>query len=79
MPAWLVAILVKVGPVVAQALFTAAVNMAKKSGIINGVEASAIKTEHDVVSAMQTLKTYSSPCDFPDQNARGQAKFDTSN
>lgn len=72
MPAWIVAILVKLGPVIAQALFSAAVSVAKKSRIINEVEASAINTEHDVVSAMQTLKFYPS---YPDENSRGQAKF----
>lgn len=65
MPPFLLAILAKVGPVIAQALFKAAVSWAQKAGIVNKLEATAITDEHDIVSAMETLKIYHAPSDFP--------------
>jgi hypothetical protein len=45
-------------PKLASIAFEMLITFAQKSGILNPVEAIAIRTEHDAVSAIQTLKTY---------------------
>lgn len=45
-------------PILAKAAFSLLITAAQKSGILNNVEASAIRTEHDAISAIQKLRTY---------------------
>lgn len=42
----------------AKMAFSVLVTAAQKTGVINKVEASVIRTEHDAVSAIENLKTY---------------------
>lgn len=58
MPALIAALLAQIWPVLARAAFSVLVTAAQKAGVINGVEAYAVRKEHDFVSAVQTLKTY---------------------
>ncbi|MGB9154406.1 MAG: hypothetical protein WCD70_15120 [Alphaproteobacteria bacterium] len=59
MPVWLVPLLVKYGiPLV--------ISILQKTGIISGVEADGIKAGTHVLKAVESVKTYSQPDDFPD-------------
>ena len=44
--------------VVGKILFNLLIVIGQKTGVLNSVEATGIKAEHDFVSALTTLKTY---------------------
>ena len=59
-------------PVLAKLAFQLMVSALQRAGVLNGVEAGALRAEHNIVNIATHLKTYSAPSDYPTGPEQGQ-------
>jgi hypothetical protein len=52
-------------------LIKLAIALLEKTGVISSLEASGIRAGTHVIQAVENVKTYSEPSDFPDQVHKG--------